>query len=226
LTSRSVPPSRSSSVRTGLARRRLSRRLPYSRGFLHPAEVAASVERITGQEAIALLSAIAPNCHALRRDHLHEYGEHADAVVPASCPVVPHRRRSRRRSPVCSRTGALIFRGHHPLRPPSRPKESDFKTGLSLLVGDGRFDSFPSPPTFQISGLRREHAARCRSSGPSENRNRPRPSFRSGESSDGRCQGTRRLPCPNCNGPHGTRDRGHIDSCRLHGPQKRVGNHR
>src|SRR5439155_24000226 len=28
-----------------------------------------------------------------------------------------------------------------------RPRGSDFKTGLSLLVGDGRFDSFPSPPS-------------------------------------------------------------------------------
>src|SRR5436309_16129058 len=37
--------------------------------------------------------------------------------------------------------------GRGPVAPPV------FKTGLSLLVGDGRFDSFPSPPAFVRQGL-------------------------------------------------------------------------
>src|SRR5439155_15070220 len=38
--------------------------------------------------------------------------------------------------------------GRGPVAPPV------FKTGLSLLVGDGRFDSFPSPPVLAGQPLR------------------------------------------------------------------------
>src|SRR5947209_3828212 len=82
--------------------------------------------------------------------------------------LIPHRSvvsraLSTAREWLCNRrTSRYVVRpsargeGRGPVAPPV------FKTGLSLLVGDGRFDSFPSPPLLAGQRLTPLSPQRCR----------------------------------------------------------------